>query len=135
MTGTIAKPMPHTDPVGGDPDIGMYDVGPSPRLISRRVAELQLFRKSLDAPGFQNELKGKDSDALFSSMVDLAINDYGVSQTSLARMLDCSVATVGRWSTGRSKPHRMARSEVVAAICELIDLRISTLENRQRNTA
>jgi hypothetical protein len=65
--------------------------------LDRRFETLKAFAALLETENILDEV-ARD-DALFASIVYLAINEYGLSQAALARDLAASTAAVGRWAS------------------------------------
>ena len=95
-------------------------------LFDTRLAELKSFYIALLSPVLQNQV---EDDEIFTNVIQLAIDDYGVGQGELAGILQTQTSTVGRWRQGASVPSVYARPGVLAAIASAVSQHIKTRES------
>ena len=95
-------------------------------LFETRLAELKAFHIALLSPVLQSQV---EDDEVFTNIVQLAIDDYGVGQGELAGILQTQTSTVGRWRQGTSVPSVYARPGVLAAVASAISQHIKEREN------
>ncbi len=96
-------------------------------LASKRLDELRAFYIAIDDPVLQKEA---ENDDVFATIMQLAIDDYGVSQKELAEILKIKPSTVGRWRQGQTVPSVYARPGILAALCTLLSQCIALRENK-----
>lgn len=97
----------------------------SEMLRARRRSERAAFIEALKNPSLLPLLQDNE---VFATLVDLAINDYGLSQNELARAVRVHPSAVTRWSAGDSAPRGYARPIVVATIAELLARSLDQVE-------
>lgn len=103
---------------GQDHDV---DLDLVPLLSERRKSELQTFLIALHNNFLMEHVCSPAGSNQFAKIVQLAIKDYGVQQSDLARACGYDVATVGRWATGKSIPKHPVRRHVLERIAMLIE--------------
>jgi hypothetical protein len=93
-----------------------------------RFGQLKAFLRQLNDPEVQDE--AKRDDHLFASIIDLATDEYGVRQTSIADAIGISGAAVGRWAKGTNLPAPYVRASVIQALAAIIqeDVQKQTVE-------
>ena len=96
-------------------------------LFDTRLAELKSFYIALLSPVLQNQV---EEDEVFTNVVQLAIDDYGVGQGELAGILQTQTSTVGRWRQGASVPSVYARPGVLAAIASAVSQHIKERDSK-----
>lgn len=102
------------------------DVPPSPEtLAAKRVDELRAFLNALHNPILRKQV---DDDQVFAMVIQLAIDDYGVGQRELAKVLQTQPSTVGRWRHGQSAPSTYSRPGILSAIATSLS---NHIEKRQ----
>lgn len=105
------------------------ELGKITDFLGRRLSERKAFVAALKEAGFRNQLLEDQSEWLFASVVDLAINDYGVRQKHLAALIRANTASIGRWAAKTAAPTPIARVGVVDAIIQLLEFDISAAES------
>jgi hypothetical protein len=98
-------------------------------LFDTRLAELKSFYIALRSPVLQNQV---EEDEIFTNIIQLAIDDYGVGQGELAGIIQTQNSTVGRWRQGTSVPSVYARPGVLAAIASAVSQHI---DEREKNNS
>lgn len=91
-------------------------------LSKRRLEELETFLIALNSPVLKKEA---EEDDVFNMLVQLAVDDYGVSQGELADVLHTQSSTVGRWKQGRAFPSVYSRPGILDGIAVLLSRQIS----------
>lgn len=86
-------------------------------LTTARLSELEAFHTALQTPLLQKQV---EDDEVFEMVLQLAIDDYGVSQGELAEVLNTTTSTVGRWKQGRVAPSSYARAGILSAVASCL---------------
>lgn len=97
-----------------------------PSLAKRRRSEMEAFLVALRSDFLRQHICSPDGSVQFALLVQLAIRDYGVQQSDLARACEYDVATVGRWANGKSIPKHPVRAHVIDRIAMLIEHDLKT---------
>lgn len=91
---------------------------PTPEfLASKRLSELKAFLIAIENPVMRKEV---EDDEVFTTLIQLAIDDYGVGQAELAKVLSTNRSTVGRWKLGQATPSIYSRPGILTALSSLI---------------
>jgi predicted transcriptional regulator len=87
-------------------------------LLSARLDERRTFLLALK----DDSTKALSSDKeFFSTMMTLAMREYGVRQSDVAETLSLSKAAVGRWIAGTTAPAQYARNQVIDVVASLLE--------------
>jgi len=90
--------------------------------LARRRDEIANFVNGIRDEGALGIQAGIAGDELFKSMVDLAINEYGVNPDVLATSAKLSSQEVHAWLDGRQLPEHSVRIEVMKCIASLLEV-------------
>jgi ribosome-binding protein aMBF1 (putative translation factor) len=104
------------------------EVRPQPaaeRLVGQRRQERKSFIEALEQPALKAELA---SNEVFSTLVALAVYDYGVPQKELAEVLDIDPSGITRWAKGETAPRQYARPLVVSGIIGVMQKQLAQSE-------
>lgn len=92
-----------------------------------RFEAMKRFRGVLMDLDVQQEVKGDDQ--LFSTLLSLAFDSYGVRQSDLTEKLGLSAGVLGRWARMTNLPVSALRPVVISAIGEAMDPAIERQES------
>lgn len=95
----------------------MSQIAAKPAL-KRRQAEIKNFVGALSAPYIVDNI---GDDDLFTSMIDLAVNEYGATAELLAAQATFSSAQVLEWTEGNDLPNIEVRKEVMRKLASLLE--------------
>ena len=110
----------------GSPPYAGRDTIPSvDGLAKQRLDELKAFHIALESPVLQMEA---EDDEVFATVIQLAIDDYGLGQKELADILQTQTSTVGRWKVGRNVPSVYSRPGILSAVASCISQHIAERE-------
>jgi hypothetical protein len=95
----------------------------------RRFGALQAFLQQLQDSKLQED--AKTDDELFSSIIGLGVEEYGVRQAKVAEAIGISAAAVGRWSKKINLPPPYVRGAVIQALAAIIEDDVGKQEKDQ----
>jgi len=98
-----------------------------------RMTKLKKMQSFLAAVRNPAVLEGVVQDpALFTSIVGVAVNEYGVSQKALSDKTGMTIAAVGKWllASEPSVPSKGYRPRIIQDIGDLLEKKIAALEER-----
>lgn len=93
----------------------------SQKLNNNRRDEIKAFSIALQDEGLKKLISNDNGNQAFSQLLNLSINEYGVSQKELALAIDVNPTTVGRWCNGSSLPPLYGRVSIINAIVMVIN--------------
>jgi hypothetical protein len=85
----------------------------------KRFDALKMFINQIRNETLQQEVM--HDDRLFSAILELASEEYGIRFSDLSERVHVSAAAVGRWAKQINLPPRALRPLVVEAIAELLE--------------
>lgn len=90
-------------------------------LLANRRREILAFAEALRNENLIQHASSSNGDETFSSLIQLAVAGYGVSQRQLAQAVDVNIATVSRWVAGISCPPRLSRPSIMGAVAMILE--------------
>ena len=97
------------------------DVSFTQKLLETRRNEIKAFSIALRNEQFLDFISSPEGDETFRDFLELAVQEYGVSQKEVAISIGVSTATVSRWIGGNTSPPGYGRRSIVEAIGLIID--------------
>jgi hypothetical protein len=120
----------------GGADVALRVPGKDPgvqkalQLVKLRIDEQKAFLTYLSKLAIKAQLIEPEE---FSTLIDLAVNHYGVAARALAETLDVAPSAISRWTGGENAPRSYARAAVLSAVSALLQEEIDGLQQKLAN--